>query len=105
MPTYLFRDKETGEVYEEFMTYTQRNEFLACNPDLEPVMTAPAIVSGISGVTHKNDSGFKDMMSRVAAANPHSPLAEKYGDKGIKASKTREAVNKQRKRQLKAMQP
>jgi hypothetical protein len=33
-------------------------------------------------------------MSRIAAANPTSPLAEKYGDKGVKASKTREAVKK-----------
>jgi hypothetical protein len=33
-------------------------------------------------------------MSRIATANPASPLAEKYGDKGIKASKTREVVKK-----------
>lgn len=105
MPTYLFRDKETDEVFEGFMSYTERNELLEAHPELEPVVTAPAIVSGISGITHKNDSGFKDMMSRVAAANPYSPMAEKYGDKGIKASKTREAVNNQKRRQLKALQP
>ena len=58
-------------------------------------------MSGIAGVTHKNDSGFGDMMSRIAAANPTSPLAEKYGDKGIKATKTREAVNRQKEKQLK----
>jgi len=39
-------------------------------------------------------------MSRIAAANPASPLAETYGDRGAKASKTREAVKKQKKRQL-----
>lgn len=100
MPTYLFRDKETDEVWEEFMSYSQRQIYLEENPDIEPVVTAPAIVSGISGVTHKNDSGFNDMMSRVAAANPTSPLADKYGSKGIKESKTREAVKRQKKRQL-----
>lgn len=94
MPTYLFRDKETDEVFECFMSYTERTELLEAHPELEPVVTAPALVSGISGITHKNDSGFNDMMSRIAAANPYSPLADKYGDKGIKASKTREVVRK-----------
>lgn len=94
MPTYLFRDKETDEVFECFMSYTERAELLEAHPELEPVVTAPALVSGISGITHKNDSGFNDMMSRIAAANPYSPLADKYGDKGIKASKTREVVKK-----------
>lgn len=101
MPTYLFRDKETGEVFECLMSYTERSELLEAHPELEPIVTAPAIISGISGITHKNDSGFKDMMSRIASANPTSPLAEKYGDKGVKASKTREAVSKQKERQLK----
>ena len=102
MPTYLFRDKETDEVFECFMSYTERTELLEAHPELEPVMTAPAIISGVSGITHKNDTGFKDMMSRIAAANPTSPLAEKYGDKGIKASKTRDAVIRQKERQLKS---
>ena len=99
MPTYLFRDKETGEDWEEFMSYSQRQEYLEKNPDIEPVVTAPAIVSGVAGITHKNDSGFGDMMSRIAAANPTSPLADQYGDKSVKASKTREAVKRQKKRQ------
>ena len=99
MPAYLFRDKETGDVWEEFMSYSQRQTYLDENPDIEPVVTAPAIVSGVAGITHKNDSGFNDMMSRIAAANPTSPLAETYGDKGVKASKTREAVKRQKKRQ------
>jgi len=100
MPTYLFRDKETDEVWEEFMSYSERQAFLFENPDIEPVVTAPAIVSGVSGVTHKNDAGFNDMMSRIAAANPTSPLADKYGSKGIKESKTREAFKRQKKRQI-----
>lgn len=100
MPTYLFKDKETGDVWEEFMSYTQRQAYLEENPDIEPVITAPAIVSGIAGITHKNDSGFNDMMSRVAAANPTSPLADKYGSKGIKESKTRDAVKRQKRRQI-----
>ena len=99
MPIYEFRNKNTGEEWEEFLSFSGREERLM-DPDIEQVITAPAIISGIAGVTHKNDSGFTDMMSRIAKANPTSPLADKYGDKGIKATKTREAVVRQQERQL-----
>lgn len=99
MPMYEFRNKTTGEQWEEFLSFSGREEKLK-DPNIEQVVSAPAIVSGIGGVTHKNDSGFGDMMSRIAAANPTSPLAEKYGDKSAKAVKTREAVKRQKARQL-----
>lgn len=99
MPIYQFRNTVTGEEWEEFLSFSAREERLG-QSDIEQVITAPAIISGIAGVTHKNDSGFNDMMTRVATANPTSPLADKYGDKGIKASKTREAVVRQQERQL-----
>ena len=99
MPIYEFRDKTTGEEWEEFLSFSGREEKLK-DSNIEQVITAPAIISGIAGVTHKNDSGFNDMMSRIATANPTSPLADKYGDKGIKATKTREAVVRQQERQL-----
>jgi hypothetical protein len=99
MPTYTFRDKTTGEQWDEFLSFSGREQRLE-DINIEQVPTAPAFISGVSGVTHKNDSGFNDMMSRIAAANPASPLAETYGDRGAKASKTREAVKKQKKRQL-----
>ena len=96
---YEFRNKTTGERWEEFLSFSGREEMLK-DPNIEQVVSAPAIVSGIGGVTHKNDSGFGDMMSRIAAANPTSPLADKYGDKSAKAVKTREAVKRQKARQL-----
>ena len=99
MPTYTFRDKATGEQWDEFLAFSGREERLE-DINIEQVPTAPAFISGVSGVTHKNDSGFNDMTSRIASANPTSPLAEVHGDKGIKAFKTREAVKRQKKRQL-----
>lgn len=96
MPMYQFRDKETGEVFEELFTFDEKKAFLDENPDIEQIIGAPAIISGIAGVTHKTDGGFNDLLNRIGNANPHSPLAQQYGDKGIKASKTREAVNKAR---------
>jgi hypothetical protein len=96
MPIYEFRLKETGEVFEEFFNYQQKIDFLEANPDIEEIIGAPNFVSGIAGVTHKNDSGFNDLLNRIGNANPHSPLGQQHGDKGIKSTKIREAVNKAR---------
>lgn len=94
MPIYEFRDKDTGETWEKFLSMSAREEYLAENPNIEQVISAPALISGISGVTHKTDSGFNDLLNRIGNANPTSPLAQQHGDKGIKATKVREAVNK-----------
>ena len=100
MPIYANHNIETGEPEEDFWgSWTSFQEYLAENPHLAHTITAPALVTGIAGLTHKNDSGFGDMMSRIAHANPTSPLAEKYGDKSAKAHKTREAVKKEKVRQ------
>ena len=94
MPIYEFRDKKTGETWEEFLSFSGREEYLENNPHVELVIGAPALISGIAGVTHKTDGGFNDLLNRIGNANPNSPLAQQHGDKSIKAAKTREAVNK-----------
>lgn len=96
MPLYEFRIKESGETFEEYFTYDQKKAFLEDNPELEEIIGAPNIISGIAGITHKTDSGFNDLLNRIGNANPHSPLGQQHGDKGIKATKVREAVNKAR---------
>lgn len=90
---YVFRNTNTGEVWEDIMSYQNMKE-LTSDPEIEQVFTPLKIISGISGITHKNDSGFRDVLSRIAEANPHSPLAKEYGNKGIKETKTRDAVDK-----------
>lgn len=99
MPIYTYHDPETDETWDELWSYDTHKQFLLDNPNLIQRFHAPNVIGGISGITHKTDSGFNDMMSRIAAANPTSPLADTYGDKGTKASKTREAVKRQKARQ------
>lgn len=99
MPIYTYHDPQTEETWDELWSYDSHKQFLSDNPDIQQRFHAPNFVSGIAGVTHKNDSGFNDMMSRIAAANPTSPLADTYGSKGVKESKTRDAVKRQKARQ------
>lgn len=103
MPLYSFYNSETDEVFEEIMSISSKETYLEENPHITQVIEAPAIVSGVMGLgQNKNDSGFNDLLSRIGQANPFSPLGEKHGDKGIKATKTREIVRRQKERQAKS---
>ena len=92
MPLYEFIDTETGEKWEDVMSYDLYKAYLAENPKVNPVYSISII--GNSGDRIKTDSGFNDVLGRIAQANPHSPLAQTHGDKSIKAAKTREVIKK-----------
>ena len=80
-------------MWDELMGISASELFLEENPHIEKVPVAVNIVGG-TGDRVKADSGMNEMISRIAHANPTSPLAERYGSKGIKESKTRAAVNR-----------
>lgn len=95
MPTYEFLDTDTGEEFEAFMSISAREEYLKENPHIQPLVTAPAIVSGIStSTTNRVPDGFKEVLSKVAEAHPASEVAHRYGKKSIKEVRTREIVRK-----------
>lgn len=64
MPTYDFRHKVTGEVYEKFMSIAAREQYLADNPDLETVMGAPKLVYE-TGTNLKVSDGFREVISKI----------------------------------------
>lgn len=96
MPTYDFRDTLTGDVFEKFMSISAKEEYLKENPHIEQMLiSAPSLVS-TSTVSTQNrvPDGFKEVLSKVGAAHPNSKVGSDYGDKSIKAVKTREIVRK-----------
>lgn len=92
MPTYNFVDTITGEEFESFMKLSEREEFLKENPHIQTVMTAPAIVSGVS-ITGKVPDGFKEVLSKVAENHKGSTVAQKHGRSSIKELKTKNVVD------------
>ena len=50
MPIYIFKNTKTEETYEEFLSMSEREEYLKNNPDVIQVPTAPAVVSGVGGI-------------------------------------------------------
>ena len=95
MPTYTFKNKDTGKVWDESMSISDSEKFLRDNPNMQKVPIAINMVRSVMGQkSMQTDSGWKENISRIAEAHPSSKLATKYGDKSAKAVKTREAVNK-----------
>ena len=95
MPTYNFVDTETGEEFELFMKWSGRETFLKENPHIQPILTAPDIVSSVAGMgSHRVPDGFKEVLSKVAEKHPGSAVGEKYGRKSIKEARTAQVVKK-----------
>jgi hypothetical protein len=72
MPTYNFIDTETDEEFEVVMKIAEREEFLKENPQVQPIITAPALISGV-GTQQKipegcmNDTLLYDLGNRPAS--------------------------------------
>jgi hypothetical protein len=98
MPIYSFENIKTGKQYTEQMSMSELDNYLIKNKNIRQIFTNLNIVGGVSGLTHKTDSGWNDTLQKIAEKHPGSPLAEKYKKKSIKELKTREVVNKHRKR-------
>lgn len=95
MPTYTFFNSETGEAFEMMLKISERDNFLVENPHIQPVLTAPAILSGVSTSNQNRvPDGFKEVLSKISEAHPSSSVAEKHGKKSIKQIKTDQVVKK-----------
>ena len=95
MPTYEFKNTETGEEFETFMKISEREKFLKNNPHIRPIVSAPMLVTSVAGMgTHRVPDGFKEVLSKVAEAHPTSKVAQKHGKKSIKQIKTEQIVKK-----------
>lgn len=73
MPTYEFRNKETGEVTEVFMSMSAREQYLQDNPHLEQTMTQAPAFAG-DHIKIKKDSGFKEVLQKIHERTPGSQL-------------------------------
>lgn len=78
MPTYNFRNKETGEILEKWMSLRDRESFLNDNPEMEPVIVdAPMLGDSVRLGMRKPDDGFREVLHKIAERNPKSNLKNK----------------------------
>lgn len=74
MPTYVFRDKETGEQFEKIMKISELDGFRNDNPNLETVIQSPMICDPVRVGARKTDSGFKEVLQKIHERSPGSTL-------------------------------
>ena len=98
MPNYDFVNKDSGDVETHNMSWKELDKFKEDNPHLTRKITAPAIVGGLGSGGVKAGGGLDEVFAKTAEKYPDSPLADRYGKKSIKDIKTREVVNKHRKK-------
>lgn len=69
MPTYRFRDKSTGDEYEEFMMISELGAYLEKN-DVEQLLNgAPALGDSIRLGLKKPPDSFRDVLREVKKKN------------------------------------
>tara|TARA_B100000902_G_C26536674_1_gene540521 strand:- start:82 stop:399 length:318 start_codon:yes stop_codon:yes gene_type:complete len=101
MPTYRFKDHNTGKEWEELMSISEMEQ-LKKKKHIELLPpTQMNIVSSVGTIDGKTDSGWKDVMSKISEKHPDSPLAERYGKRTVKATQIENMRKKHRTRALK----
>ena len=95
MPIYTFKDKDTDELIELTLRIADYDSFLSSNPNLERYIdSVPRLVRGTGSI--KTDSGFKEVLSKVAEAHPNSELADRTTSRSSTQVKVDNIVNKYR---------
>ena len=85
MPTYKFKNTDTEEEFQEFMSMKERETFLLENPHIEPMLTTAALVG--DHIVNKMDGGMKEVFSKIGDKHPGSPLADRFSSGGTNAQK------------------
>jgi predicted nucleic acid-binding Zn ribbon protein len=75
MPTYKFRNTETGEIYEKVMKISELDSYKQQNPTHETYIdyTTP-IADAVRVGARKKDAGFKEVLQRIHEKTPGSQL-------------------------------
>lgn len=79
MPTYTFKDNESGEIFDKTMKMSEKDIFLEQNSNLEIYIgQAPSVGDAVRLGVRKIDNGFREVLQKVAEKTP--------GGKGLKDS-------------------
>ena len=98
MPTYRFENTKTGESTEELMSISEMDKHKKKKHINLLPPTQMNIVSSVGQIDSKTDSGWKDHLSRIAEKHPESNLGKRYRRQGVVESKTKNILEKHRKR-------
>jgi hypothetical protein len=91
MPNYVFKNKETGEISEHFMSYTKLDEFKEQNPQLErffSVNDLPVFSDGmrmnVPGISRGDPAFEHGVIDRIKESVPGNTLKQNHKTVGNK---------------------
>jgi hypothetical protein len=95
MPTYDFRDTKTDEIFEKFISISNKEKYLKDNPHIKQVYTkVPGIISGTNMSMNVDNHGFKEVLQKVGEGHPGSEVYRENVRQSGKEVKTRQVVEK-----------
>lgn len=75
MPIYNFRNKETGEEYEKFLSISAREDYLKENPNVETMISgAPGFSDPFRLGIRKADASFRDLLGNIKRQHLRSTI-------------------------------
>jgi len=104
MPTYTFKNTETDEIFEKFMSMSALDIYMEENPHIirHHEGVGPAFAYNTKSLDQRTDNGWKEVLSKISEKHPASPLADRYGPRKTNAQvKTQEIRQKHKKRKEK----
>ncbi len=70
MPTYSFKNLNTGEEWTTIMSMSEREEYLKANPEIQQqLIAAPALGDSIRLGLKKPDNAFRDRLKEIKKAH------------------------------------
>ena len=70
MPTYTFKHRDSDAEIEAFMSFAERDAFLAEHPDwFQTITTAPAIGDPVHLGVKRTDANFNDALKYISKRN------------------------------------
>ena len=71
MPTYTFKDNESGEIFDKTMKMSEKDIFLEQNSNLEIYIgQAPTVGDSVRLGIRKIDNGFREVLQKVSENTP-----------------------------------
>jgi hypothetical protein len=72
MPLYDFKDTNSGEYFEKFLTLDEREAFLNDNPQIKQIHIKG--LTAVSGIDVRPSDGWNDVLKSVKKANYKSTI-------------------------------
>ena len=95
MPTYEFKDKETGESKELFMKISEKDQFLKDNPNLKQVILPANFITRRDGdVLKAAGGGWNEVLQKVGEAHPGSTVDRAHNRRTAKQVATDKVAKK-----------